>query len=171
MSHTRLAMSRDRALAKSVKILQHRSRLHYNIHVPYIVLHTTNECCACNHSPFDEVEFRRDVSRLEVFEQFWQVERKQLLVSIEVGAHLSKQPTLYVISMRYLMRLSAVRLTRHSSRRKKAIWQGRLRRLAKQMKASSTSMLSRSTAAMNDMPCTCKHTGRRNYLCWYSNWL
>ena len=38
--------------------------------------------------------------------------------------------------------------------RKKDTWQGRLRRLAKQTKASATSILSKRMAAMKDMPCT-----------------
>ena len=46
-------------------------------------------------------------------------------------------------------------LTISSSIRKKVTWQGRLRRLAKQTKASATSMLSKRMAAMKDIPWTC----------------
>lgn len=45
-------------------------------------------------------------------------------------------------------------LTMASSILKKATWQGLFSKLAKHMKASATSMLSNSTAAMKDIPCT-----------------
>ena len=48
-------------------------------------------------------------------------------------------------------------LTRFSSSRKKATSHGLLSRLAKQMNVWRSSMLSSSTAAINDMPCTCTH--------------
>ena len=45
-------------------------------------------------------------------------------------------------------------LTDACCRRKKAIWHGRFNKLAKQTKASASSILSINTAAMKDIPCT-----------------
>lgn len=74
------------------------------------------------------------------------------MVEIKFLSNLKMQ---HIINL--YVRNSREKHTIASSILKKATWQGLFSKLAKQMKASATSMFNNKTAAMKDIPCTWKY--------------